>query len=149
MKSILLFLSFLVLSTSAHAQATPETLIATFFKEHATNPGQALQNLYDTNPWSTTLQEGIDGIKTELNRYNVDLVGKMHGVELITTKKVTESLVLYSYLMKYDRLPMRITFKFYKPDDTWMLTGFNFDNGLDDELTEAAKLQNLGLKGVN
>lgn len=149
MKPILLLLSFLALSVTAHAQASPETMIATFFREYATNPGQALQNLYNSNPWSSTQQAGVDGIKTELNRYNVDLVGKMHGVELITTKKVTESLVLYSYLVKYDRLPMRITFKFYKPGDAWVLYGFDFDNDLEAELMEAAKLQNLGLKGVN
>ncbi len=149
MKSILLLLSFLAISATAHAQPTPETMIATFFREYETNPGQALQNMYNSNPWSSTQQEGVDGIKVELNRYNVDLVGKMHGVELITTKKVTESLVLYSYLLKYDRLPMRITFKFYKPDDTWVLYGFDFDNDLEAELMEAAKLVNLGLKGVN
>lgn len=72
-------------------------------------------------------------------------MGKYHGQELITTKKFSESFILYSYLEKYDRQPIRFIFKFYKPDDKWVLYSYALDDGLDDEIQEAAKLYYLNL----
>ena len=48
-------------------------------------------------------------------------------------------------MVKYDRQPMRFTFKLYKPNDKWILFSFKIDVDLDDELEQAAKLYYLNL----
>jgi hypothetical protein len=53
--------------------------------------------------------------------------------------------MLYSYLVKYDRQPLRFIFKFYKPNDKWVLYSYALDDSLDDEIQEAAKLYYLNL----
>jgi hypothetical protein len=73
-------------------------------------------------------------------------MGKYYGNEIIITKKFSESFILYSYLVKYDRQPMRFIFKFYKPNDKWVLYSYALDDNLDNEIQEAAKLYNLNLE---
>ncbi len=53
--------------------------------------------------------------------------------------------MLYSYLVKYDRQPLRFIFKFYKLNDKWVLYSYALDDSLDDEIQEAAKLYYLNL----
>jgi hypothetical protein len=69
-----------------------------------------------------------------------DVVGNYYGQELISTKQVRGRLKVYSYLLKYDRQPVRFIFKFYKAHDKWMLYGFKFDDDMDAELERAARL---------
>jgi len=68
------------------------------------------------------------------------LLGKYHGFEKIVRKELGESLVLESYLVKYDRQPLRFTFKFYKPNDKWILFNFQYDEDVDEELSESASV---------
>jgi hypothetical protein len=84
-------------------------------------------------------------MKNEVNKYTVDYVGKYYGNELITKKQFSESFVLYSYVFKYDRQPIRFIFKFYKPNDKWMLYSMKIDRDLDDEIEQSAKLYYLNL----
>jgi len=136
---------FFVLSIPAYAQSTPDELITKFFEGYNKDSGKAIDDLYATNAWTSRIKEGIDGIKKELNGYTVDYVGKYYGYELITKRQLSDSFVLYSYMVKYDRQPMRFSFKFYKPNNTWTLYSFAVDSNLDDELSEAAKLYFLKL----
>ena len=39
--------------------------------------------------------------------------------------------------MKFDRQPLRITFKFYKPDTKWRLFAFQFDDDFDNDFEKA------------
>ncbi|WP_177764419.1 hypothetical protein [Flavobacterium sp. I3-2] len=146
MNKLLLIAILSILSISSYGQqSNPDELIKKFFTEYPKNSGKALDELYETNPWNVRIKDGIETIKKEVNSYNVDYVGKYYGYELITKKKLSESFVLYSYMVKYDRQPMRFVFKFYKPNDKWILFGFEVDTNLDDELSEAAKIYFLKL----
>ena len=80
-----------------------------------------------------------------MNGFNENYMGKYYGKELITTKKFAESFELYSYMIKYDRQPLRFIFKFYKSNNKWVLYSFALDDSLDTEIQEAAKLYNLQL----
>ena len=64
---------------------------------------------------------------------------------VIEKKKFAESFELYSYMVKYDRQPIRFIFKFYKPNDEWVLYSYALDDNLDTEIQEAAKLYYLEL----
>jgi hypothetical protein len=45
--------------------------------------------------------------------------------------------------VKYDRQPIRFNFLFYSPNGQWQLQNFSFDDGIDEELKEAAKIYKL------
>lgn len=144
MKQILLVLMVMI-SSSVCSQSSPQMLIDSFFETYKSDPGKAVKDLYDTNRWNERIKDKIDQIVGTVNGFTESYMGKYYGRELITTKKFSESFVLYSYLVKYDRQPIRFIFKFYKPNDKWLLYSYSLDDSLDDEIQEAAKLYYLNL----
>lgn len=80
-------------------------------------------------------------MKQKLNQSTIDL-GKYYGYELIGVHKAgeSESLVIYSYLIKYEFQPIRFQFVFYKPLDKQMIYNFQFDFDINDDLIKSSKL---------
>ena len=54
--------------------------------------------------------------------------GKTVGVELVEIEEVGNSLMLVTYLQKFEMHVMRWKFYFYKPKDGWVLNTFSFDD---------------------
>ena len=127
------------------AQSSPQSLINDFFETYEKDAGKAVKDLYSTNIWTERIKDDIDKIIGTVNGFSESFMGKYYGYELITSKKFAESFILYSYLVKYDRQPLRFIFKFYKPNDKWVLYSYALDDSLDDEIQEAAKLYYLNL----
>jgi len=146
MKNLIVLALLLSTSIASYSQNSPDEIINKFFIEYSKNPSKAVEDIYATNPWTTRIKDGIETMKNEVNSYTVDYVGKYYGKELITKKQFSESFILYSYMLKYDRQPIRFTFKLYKPNDKWSLYSLNIDAGLDEELEQAAKLYYLNLE---
>jgi hypothetical protein len=144
MKKLLIIL-LISLSGNIFAQSSPQNIINSFFATYEKDPGKAVKDLYATNKWTERIKDDIDKIIGTVNGFAESYMGKYYGNEIITTKKFSESFVLYSYLIKYDRQPMRFIFKFYKPNDKWVLYSYALDDDLDNEIQEAAKLYNLNL----
>ena len=140
---------FFILMISAtgilFAQSSPQSLINDFFETYEKDAGKAVKDLYSTNIWTERIKDDIDKIIGTVNGFTESYMGKYYGYELITSKKFAESFILYSYLVKYDRQPLRFIFKFYKPNDKWVLYSYALDDSLDDEIQEAAKLYYLNL----
>jgi len=135
---------FLFLALQGYAQDTPETLIQKFFDDYEQQgSSMALDNLYETNPWMQGATEAIGNLKEKMNTLTEEFVGKCHGYDLIAKKEVSSSYVLFSYLAKYDRQPIRFTFQFYKPADTWKIYSFKYDGNMDTELEESVRLDKL------
>jgi len=145
MKKLIFFAAVSFCTLRLSAQSSPEDLIRTFFNEYDKNPSKAVEDIYGTNIWTSRIKDGIETMKNEVNKYTIDYVGKYFGYELITQKHFAQSFILYSYMVKYDRQPMRFTFKLYKPNDKWTLFSFKIDSDLDDEIEQAAKLYYLDL----
>ncbi|MEX2363963.1 MAG: hypothetical protein WD597_10075 [Balneolaceae bacterium] len=145
MKKILLFLIATIFSVDAFSQETPDILIEQF----ATNLSDvsadtAVTQLFSTNQWMSRNLDATDQVSRQLSN-TLPLIGNFIGKELITKKQVGESLVLYSYLFKYERQPIRFNFVFYRPTDKWLIYKFNYDDEMDDELIEAGTLYFLDL----
>ena len=138
-----------VLSFTTYSQNLPDEIIKKFFNEYPKNSDKAIDDIYATNIWTTRIKDGIENIKKEINSYTIDYVGKYYGYELIARKQFSESFILYSYMVKYDRQPMRFIFKLYKPSDKWTLYSFSIDSDLDSEIQEAAKIYYLDLNKDN
>lgn len=145
MKKILLITVFAILCINSFAQNSPDAIIKTFFDAYAKNPSKAVEDIYATNPWTARIKDGIENMKNEVSGYTNDFVGKYYGYELITKKQLSESFILYSYMVKYDRQPIRFVFELYKPNDKWTLFSFKIDSNIDDEIEQAAKLYYLNL----
>lgn len=128
------------------AQTNPKEIVEEFFIDYKNDGAtKALDKLYSTNKWMERATDAITNVKTKLEGLNEDYVGKYYGYELIAEKKLTESYLLLSYLVKFDRQPIRYTFHFYRPDNKWIIYNFKFDAGIDDEIEESAKLYYLNM----
>jgi hypothetical protein len=127
------------------AQSSPQDLIDDFFATYEKDAGKAIKELYATNTWTERVKDDIDKIIGTVNGFTESYVGNYYGYEIITKKKFAESFELHSYMIKYDRQPIRFIFKFYKPNDKWVLFSFALDDSLDSEIQEAAKLYYLEL----
>ena len=138
---IIFLLLTVMLGFNVEAQTKPEEFVKTFF-ENFENEGAsvALNKLYSTNDWIKRNEDAITNLKSQLEGLNKDFVGEYYGYELLVEKKSSESYVLLSYLVKYDRQPVRFIFKFYKPNKDWKIYGFKFDGDIGAEVEEAAKL---------
>lgn len=141
----LLFIVLISISGNLFAQSEPQNLLNIFFKAYEKDAGKAVKELYATNKWTERAKDDIEKIVGIVNGFTESYMGKYNEYEIITTKKFSESFMLYSYLVKYDRQPIRFIFKFYKPSDKWVLYSFSLDDNLDDEIQEAAKLFYLDL----
>lgn len=145
MKKTILIITLFVSFTAA-AQSDPTDVVELFFTEFKEKGvAVAVDNLYKPNKWISKSADAIIQLKSQLQGLNEDYVGKYYGKELILEKKLADSFILMSYLVKYDRQPIRFTFQFYKPNDIWMIHSFKFDGNLDVEIEEAAKLYNFRL----
>ena len=145
MKKPFVFLIMALFTLTAFGQSNPEDIINKFFKNYEKSPSKAIEEIYANNPWTSRLKDGIEIMKNEVNKYTIDYLGKYYGYELITKKQFSESFILYSYMLKYDRQPVRFIFKLYKPNDKWAFFSLNIDSELDDEIEQAAKLYYLNL----
>ena len=141
----LIFVIVLVLICyDGKTQDSPKEIADIFFADYMKSGASiALDNLYSTNKWMDRATDAIANSKSQLEGMNEEYVGKYYGYELIVEKHLAESYVLLSYIVKYDRQPLRFTFQFYKPNDIWKIFSFQFDANIDEEIEEAAKLNYL------
>jgi len=133
-------LNFIAFGSSG--QTTCEEIIDHFFQVYKKDPSAAIDDFFSKNKWVSGKKDDITNVRVQLKNW-LDQVGGYHGYELISEKTIGNSLKLYSYLVKYDREPIRFIFLLYKPADIWQPQSFTFNHNMDDELEEAAKAYRL------
>ena len=115
-------------------------IIDGFFKKYKTSADSAVDYLFGTNKYFSN-PAGIAQLKAKLDSMRMSL-GAYAGHELIVQKTASPSLILYSYLVKHDVQPVRFTFIFYRPHSDWVFYRFLFDDQMDLEMEDAAKISN-------
>ena len=146
MKKIFIIIPILLFGFIAFPQQSPNEIVDQFFEEFETKGSSvALDNLYKPNKWMSRNTDAIAQLKSQIEGLNEDYVGKYYGYEFILEKKLADSYILMSYLVKYDRQPIRFTFQFYKPNKDWIIYSFKYDGAVDAEIEETAKLYNFRL----
>ncbi len=116
----------------------PTTLIEKFFKSYdKESTTKAMIDIFKTNPLidSNSLVKLITKIDTTRS-----LIGAYTGKDLIVQHKASNSLILYSYLVKHQNQPLRFTFMFYKPKNDWVIYRLYFDDSVSSELEQSAKI---------
>lgn len=122
-----------------HAQGTQQ-FVQEFFTKYSSEPTAAVQWLYSANPWISLESESTQKVVRSIESLDSSLVGRFLGYELISTKKVSDRILIHSCVVLYERQPLRFNFVFYRPRDSWFIYSFTLDDGLISELTEASKL---------
>ncbi len=117
MKKVIIIIPILLFSFIAFPQQSPKEIVEQFFNEFETKGSSvALDNLYKPNKWMARNADAISQLKSQIEGLNEDYVGKYYGYEFLLEKQLADSYILMSYLVKYDRQPIRFTFQFYKPN---------------------------------
>jgi hypothetical protein len=148
MKQILylIILSFALVSCdSANSQSaqiqTPEKINERFFDlNKSKGPKEALEFIFSTNNWIDENQ--TSEVKNKLFDITKQL-GSLQGKELISKRSIGENYILYSYLIRYERQPLRYSFIYYRPNNIWQLQNFQYDINIDTEIIEAANAYRL------
>lgn len=146
-KPVLFTVLISIFCSSAFAQTQPAapvvttgavTIIDKFFKTYQTEgTSRAIVNIFKTNSAVDSLS--LKGLIAKIDTTR-GLIGLYIGKELIVQRKASNSLVLYSYLVKHEKQPVRFTFMFYKPKNEWLIYRLYFDDQVDNELEESAKI---------
>jgi hypothetical protein len=131
--------------TQPIAAATPaatvtgvQTHIDKFFKEYdKQSTARAVIDIFKTNKLMDSTR--LTGLIVKIDSMR-SVIGKYLGKDLIMQRKASNSLVLYSYLLKHESQPARITFMFYKPKNEWEIYRLYFDVDVDAELAESSRI---------
>jgi len=118
-------------------------IVDSFFNKYKNgSTSEAIDYIFATNTFASQNGQVSDmkkvlKVKLDSLRQNI---GRYTGADLITEKSTTDNFVLVSYLVKHQLQPVRFTFMFYRPEDTWMLYKFSSDVQVDSELEDAGKI---------
>lgn len=141
MKSILICIIFIVcagIQQEVHAQSGDERIIEEFFRQYALDPMKAFDYAFSTNKWMERNQDAVENLKNQYGNL-LPLIGNYYGYDLLSEKYQGDNLKVSSFILRYDRQPMRLTFIFYKPKDRWQVQNLKYDDKLPEELEESAK----------
>jgi hypothetical protein len=141
-KMFLLIQFFLFTLTESHAQKTPKEITDKFFSLYEKDPVKAVEYVFSTNKWFDKNQEGVTGLITKLKN-TIDLCGEYFGYELLSEKSAGQRIKMMTFVVRYDRQPIRFSIFLYKPNDIWRVNNFSFDESIDDDLKEAVKAYRL------
>jgi hypothetical protein len=127
-----IFLACLVFSLNVLSQETPEDILTPFFKQFETNPDDAIDYIFSTNPYINKNQQGIEQLKERFNTSR-KLLGDYFGYEIIEKDYIGESFSRYMFMLKYHRQPVKLEIILYRPDQNWLLYTMQFkDNILEN-----------------
>lgn len=87
--------------------------------------------------------ESIINLKNKLKNV-IDLCGKYKGYEPLAEAALGQCLKSASFIVKYERQPIRVVFLFYSADNKWVVQDFSFDTSLDADIEQAMKERTIG-----
>jgi hypothetical protein len=102
---------------------------------------EAIDYMFGTNPALKKMPEQADQLKTKFRDMEV-LLGPYVSHTTLAESKVAGAFIYQHYFVAYERQPISIRLKYYKPHDTWMVYGVQFDPDLTD-LIQKQTDQNL------
>ena len=141
MTKLKIFLPILLFTMNGFSQEEPKEIVDKFFKDYQEkNISVALDNLYSSSKWILRNADAVTNLKSQMEGLNADYVGEFYGYDLMVEKKVTDNFLHLSYMVKFERQPIRYTFQFYKPKDKWIIYSFKYDGNIANEIEEASKL---------
>ena len=118
-----------------HAQSDSEKIPDEFFRIFESSPMDASDFAFGTNKWMERNVDGIESVKTKYKDL-IPLLGAYYGYEKIGDARIADGLIMNTYMVKYDRQPMRFDFILYRPKDVWQLQNLEFSDNWEEALEE-------------
>jgi hypothetical protein len=134
---LVMFFLMIVVITSANAGDVGgdyHEKIDTFFskiKDGKTE--EAIDFIFSDNPWFSKNPEDIEKVKNTMINFD-KMIGKYQDHEKLTEKIVANRFAHLYYFVAYERQPFAFIFQYYKPKDKWMLSNFQGNPNLGDEI---------------
>jgi hypothetical protein len=108
-----------------------QKMSGTFFQMLQRGQGAAaVDYLFGTNPSLKKTPDKIDHVKSELASLGTRVGSYVSHTKLAETK-VAGMFVYQHYFVAYERQPVSIRIKYYKPGSTWFCYSVQFDADLD------------------
>ena len=127
--------------TGPKKEKTPDDLSREFMELYKKNGARAVYFFFEGNKFDP----GVAGTEYAAKKLDtvVQELGNYRDYELLTCNKAGNSLVLLSYMVKYDREPIRFNLYYYKPDKEWLPYHYTFDTDLRKELDVSGEMRYL------
>lgn len=113
------------------AQETNETdqIVENFYNTLQNKSSyEAMDNIMTLNGGELIKERIRENLKLRFNTLAASS-GDYKGYENIEIEKFANCLIKYYTVAKYSDMPIFITFKFYNPEDKWMLLDLNISTG--------------------
>lgn len=121
------------------AQQSAEDVTAQFFQLfQSKGVDEAVDYIYATNKWLVSEKSTSDNIKMQLKK-GIAIIGQYYGYELIEKKSLGDSYVMLSYMLRYDRQPIKFTFILYRPNKTWQIQNMKPVDRFEDDFDKAPR----------
>lgn len=123
----------------AQAEESPYQVMSdhffTLLKDGKTS--EAVDYLINTNPAMKKVPDDIDRLKSQFNSLP-KLMGSYISHSKLIEAKVGGMFIYQHYFVAYDRQPISVRIKYYKPGSTWICYGLQFDGELSDLIQKQA-----------
>ena len=134
----IIFAALLLLSSGVSANNYQEE-VDKFFELYADEKtSDAVDSIYASNKYVSSIPVQVKQIKTQLSSLD-DLVGEINFINKVSDYKVGELFVHVTYLVTYDRQPIRFEFQFFKVKEGWRIYSMSFDDNIDEDIKELAR----------
>ena len=141
MKTGIFFLC-LFISGAAIAQQSNDgqEIIDKFFDLYKTRGYEyAVRYSWATNRWIPAGGEAVDNVIITLGK-KLGGMGEYIGQDKLRDNQVSSRFRVVSYLVYYERDPVRFTFSLYRNSQGWEVSNFQFDSDFEDEAEASLKL---------
>ncbi len=129
----ILILFFITFNMASVKGQSPKEISDRFFSLYYADPDKAVDYFFSSNPWMQRKESDVYQIKVKLKNLT-DQLGKYYGFEYLGENKAGENVRMISYVVRYDREPLRFNFFLYKPNDYWQGNGFSYSEDIDKDI---------------
>jgi hypothetical protein len=98
---------------------------------------EGVDYLFGTNPALRRMQDESTNLKAQFGSVH-SLMGSYVSHAILTESKVEGVFVYQHYFVAYERQPISVRIKYYKPGASWMCYGLQFDGNIADEIQKTA-----------
>jgi hypothetical protein len=97
----------------------------------------AIDEIFSTNPAMKKVPDKVEDLKSQFVTFR-KLAGPYVSHTKLVESKVAGMFVYQHYFVAYERQPISVRIKYYKPGSTWLCQGLQFDVNVDDMIQKAA-----------
>jgi len=124
-------------SHAQQAQSSYQVMSDKFFNLlQQSKASDAVDYMFSTNPTLQNMTDEHEQLKAQFTSLG-NLAGHYVSHTLLAETTVGGMFVYQHYFVAYERQPVSVRIKYYKPRSTWVCYGLEFDTKLTDHIQDA------------